>query len=288
MPLLDPREYVDREQQQSMLQAMVDGEDEACLLLIVDASGQGKSDLLRRLRVNCRERAAGPTQVLLADLRDLTTPFGAVERATSSADNMDVVGAVLRGYVEESERRARTAYVQLEQSGVTNELPVHGTVEPGAVVANQYIVAPAPTGVATMAAQRECCAAFLRDLAGWEDGPLVVLIDHYNKASDSLQQWVDEHLIRPCLGGQLGRVVVVMATTPELAPGYAPYGDRVHVTQLAPLHERPEHVERLLRAHHILSEPDAPLVDVAVDRLRRGMIIEELLNALNLLAVGGG
>lgn len=290
MPVLDPREYVDRERQQDLLRDMIDGRDEARVLVVTDSSGQGKTDLLLRLRVNCREGATR-TPVLLADLRDLSTPFGAVERAASHDANMDVVKRILTGYAAVYERRSSAVSYRIEgpPGDVDNRVLSTGTVEAGGVVAGQYFASPPqPTGLESRIAQQECCLAFLGDLACWTDSPLVVLVDHFNKAKPSLQAWVDEELVRPCLRGELGRVIVVLASTPDVVPAYDRFRPRVHVTRLDPLHTDPVHVETLLRAHRLLSEPDDPLLPVAVDRLRRGMAVGEIIDYLFPLALSGG
>jgi hypothetical protein len=282
---IDPREYVDREQQQALLRDMLCGRDPARVLVIADASGQGKTDLLLRMRVNCREDETR-VPVLLADLRDLSTPFGVVERATKAGANMDVVAQVLAGYVEEYERRTSTSYVQIDQGGasVVNDVSVEGPVAPGAVVAGQYVTAPAPAGVSSWSAQQQCCLAFLRDLEAWDDGPLVLLVDHFNKATPGLREWVDEKLVRPCTRGELGSLVVVLASTPDTAPRYDP-GPLVRYSTLDPLDSDPAFVERLLRAHRLLSGDDDPLLPLALDRLRRGVTILDLITACGPLAL---
>jgi len=289
MPALDPHTYVDNERPQRLLEDMIDGRDEARVLVVTDISGQGKTHLLLRLRVNCRERSTR-TPVLLADLRDLATPFGAVERAASDDLNMDAVTQVLTGFTAEYERRRSTVYVRIEgpPGGVSNQVEV-GTVQDGGVAAGQYFAsAPQPSGLESRLAQQECCLAFLRDLSGWTDSPLVVLVDHFNKAQPSLQRWVDEQLVRPCLRGELGRVIVVLASTPEAVPAYESFCPRVHVTELDPLHQDPTNVTGLFRAHRLPPESDELLLPVALDRLRRGLAVGPLIDAFSTLAMCGG
>jgi hypothetical protein len=284
---LDPRQYVDRETQQGLLRRMVSGEEEARVLLIAEASGQGKSDLLQKLRVNCRE---GETRapVLLTDLRDLTTAFGFVERATQSSANVDFIDNVLTGFIDAYEQRT-TVFVEVADPGpaVENNVAVHGDVGDRAVVAGQYFAVPAGQDSAqSHRAERKCLRAFLDDLRSWDQSPVVLLIDHFNKAGDDLRRWVDEQLIRPCLHGEFGHLVIVLASTPDEAPEYeSPY---VRRTGLDPLHTRREHVAQLMRAHRLLADDDDPLLNVVMDRLERGMDIITVINLCAPFALGAG
>jgi hypothetical protein len=279
--VLDPRRYVDREAQQLLLRSMVAGEDEARVLVIRDSQGQGKTDLLQRMRVNCRESHDGPP-VLLMDLRDLSSPFGLVERTAHEVANMDAVVQVLRGFAAEYERRSTT--FSLDVGGqVVNDLTLHGAVESGGVAAGVYIANAAPTGLQSQLAQNLVMMAFLQDLKSWQDTPLVLLIDHFNKTAPALRQWVDEVLVRPTARGELSRIVIVLASTPEAATGYDELAPAVRVSSLDRLEENRELVKELLSAHGLLvgdDEDDGPTLDFAIQQLTKGKSILQIVNAL--------
>jgi hypothetical protein len=283
--VLDPRRYVDREAQQLLLRSMVAGEDAARVLVIRDSQGQGKTDLLQRMRVNCRE-ATDSAPVLLMDLRDLSSPFGLVERAAHEVANLDTVVQVLQGFAAEYERRS-TAF-SLDVGGqVTNDLTVNGAVESGGVAAGVYIANVAPTGLQNQLAQNLVMKAFVDDLRAWQGAPLVLLIDHFNKTGDALRQWVDETLVRPVARGDLSRVVVVLASTPEHAMAYDELAPAVRVTSLDRLHEDRELVRSLLSAHGLLvgdDEDDGPTLDFAIRQLAKGKSVLQIVHALASLA----
>ncbi len=288
MPALDPSSFVDNERPQRLLQDMIEDREEARVLVLTDISGQGKSHLLLRMRVNCQE---GPPRVpvLFADLRDIATPFGAVERAASDDVNMDVVVRILTGYSTEYERWRGTAYYRIEgPADVVNRVQVDSVAE-GGIAAGQYFAsAPQVSGLDSRIAQAKCVLAFMQDLIAWQESPVVVLLDHFNKAHSAVQTWVDEQLVRPCLRAELGRTIVVLASTPEEVPSYEAYRPRVQVTGLDPLYRDPQHVTGLFRAHRLPRESDELLLPLALDRLRRGVAVGQLIDAFSLLSPAGG
>jgi hypothetical protein len=287
MAVLDPRRYVDREAQQLLLRSMVAGEDEARVLVIRDSQGQGKTDLLHRMRVNCRESDAA-AQVLMMDLRDLSSPFGLVERTAHEFTNVDAVAQVLAGFTAEYERRSNTFSVEVGGQ-VSNELTVNGAVESGGVATSVYIANAAPTGLQSQLAQNLVMKAFVDDLHSWHGAPLVLLIDHFNKTGATLRQWVDETLVRPTARGELSRVVIVLASTPEHAAAYDELAPAVRVTSLDRLHDDRELVRALLSAHGLLvgdDEDDGLTLDFAIRQLATGKSVLQIVHALASLALG--
>ncbi len=289
----DPRLYVDREEHQDQLRQMILKQSEIRALFVSDVSGQGKSDLLLRLRLNCLEnqpRAA----VLLTDLRDLTTPFSAVERAYRNDQNVDTYADHFAEFCAVYERWSSTASVRFDGSpGADIVVEANNArVGPNASVIGQVVTATAP-GVDNRPAQLESLRAFDNDLRSAHDLPLVLLIDHYNRAELPVRTWIDEKLLRPCLLGELDNVLVVLASTPDTKPSYAPELDRFVTCQpLARLEEDPVRVENLLRAHGLLFD-DSPdyFVTLAVDVLSGGKEISDLMSffpLLNRLAVPNG
>lgn len=287
MTVLDPRRYVDREAQQLLLRSMVAGDDEARVLVIRDDQGQGKTDLLHRMRVNCREGETS-APVLLMDLRDLSSPFGLVERAAHEVSNVDAVALVLGGFAAEYDRRSTT--FTLDVGGqVSNELTLNGAVEAGGVAAGVYIASAAPAGLQGQLAQNLVLKAFVDDLRSWQGPPVVLLIDHFNKTGAALRQWVDETLVRPTARGELSRVVVVLASTPEHAIGYEELAPVVRVSSLDRLHEDRELVRALLNAHGLLvgdDEDDDDTLDFAIRQLAKGKSVLQIVHALASLAPG--
>lgn len=282
--LLDPRDYVDRDEQQQLVADMVAGASPVRVLVIADASGEGKSDLLARLRVNCDE-GTPRALTMLADLRDLATAFGALERAQDDQLNHEAFDVCLPRFTDRYRTWATRAELRFDTGGRQTVLvdASHSSLSPGAHVVGQQVIAE-PAGVDNRLAQRECVRAFLDDLRGWTGQPLVLLVDHLNKAAVGVRAWLERDLLRPCVRGELGDVRVVVATTPREAPRLTGFGDSVAVTRLARLHTDLEQLACLLQAHRLLAEPGDPAVELAADRLARGLSIGTVIEALAPLA----
>src|SRR3954452_22581762 len=166
----DPYRYVDREAQQALLRSMIAGEDDARVLVLRDEPGQGKTVLLQRMRINCRESEPSPP-VMLMDLRDLSTPFGLIERIVGAPPNSKAISEVLTKFQLEYQERSRP---QVDVTGPTeNVVTVTGPVANGAVVTGTY-VANAPSGLQNLVAQNQVVHAFLDDLRMWDGAPVVL------------------------------------------------------------------------------------------------------------------
>ena len=264
---------------------MIRQQTDSRLLLISDASGQGKSDLLLRLRLNCIE-SDPRASVLLADVRDLATPFSAMERAYRNVQNDDTLADHLPTFCSTYEDWSTRARLSIDGAGsVTNSVEANqAIVGSNALVIGQMVTAT-PPGVGSREAQRQCLRAVEQDLRAARDLPLVVLIDHYDRAERAVRTWIDEKLLRPCLLGELSNVIVVLASTPGEHPSYAPELEQyITCWPLARLEDDPARVEDLLRAHRLLVEdhPDR-WVGIAVELLSRGAVIGDLLGAFQLL-----
>lgn len=282
---LDPRSYVDRDEHQEHLRLMIRQQTDSRLLLISDLSGQGKSDLLLRLRLNCIE-SEPHASVLLVDVRDLATPFSAVERAYRNDQNDDTFADHLSTFCEVYEDWSTRARLSTDGAApITISVDANNArVGSNAAVIGQMVTAT-PPGVGSREAQRQCLRAFDQDLRSAREQPLVILIDHYNRAEGAVRTWVDEKLLRPCLLGAYRKVIVVLASTPDSHPSYAADLERfVTCWPLTRLEDDPAHVESLLRAHRLLvDDSPGPLVRVAVDSLSRGRRIGDVLFAFQLL-----
>jgi hypothetical protein len=288
----DPRSYVDRDEHQEHLRLMIARQTNSRLLLISDVSGQGKSDLLLRLRLNCLE-SDPRASALLVDVRDLATPFSAVERAFHSDQNADAFADHLATFCQVYEDWSTRGRLSTDATAPVTILVEANNALVGAngSVIGQVVTA-IPPGVGSREAQRQCLRAVEQDLRAARELPLVILIDHYNRAGRAVRSWVDEKLLGPCLLGELSDVIVVVASTPDFHPSYAAEFEQfITCWPLTRLEDDPARVEDLLRAHHLLID-DAPdrLVSVAVDSLSRGIRIGDVLGALQLLypAVLGG
>jgi hypothetical protein len=275
---LDPRNYVDREEHQALLREMVARRAQERVLLIVDGSGQGKSDLMARLRLNCLEDENRPA-VLFSDVRDVSAAFGVLERSFGDARNRAAYRDHFRGFAEEYERWTRTTYVELGGRGVSVQVDANNArvAANASVIGTQVIGTPA--GVGSAAAQLSVLDAFQRDLEAHRERVLVIMIDHYNRAEPPVREWINETLLHPCLEGDLPNVIMVLASTPDRSPSYAQrLRDRVAERPLTRLQDDPRLVRDLLRAHRIVGddEDDEDLVRLSIDMLARFKISEVL------------
>lgn len=267
---LDPHDYVDREEHQSLLTDVIAGRQDLRALLITDGSGQGKSDLMMRLRLNCLEDENRPS-VFFADVRDLSAAFGVVERSYGDTRNRPAYKTHFGSFSAEYIRWLGTLRVDVSGHGGSVHVDAANAHvgDSGALIGVQ--VTGAPAGVGSIAAQNSILEAFQRDLEAPRDRVLVIMIDHYNRSDPPVRTWIDEMLLQPCLDGDLPNVVIVLASTPDRRPSYpARLSHLVVEKPLTRLEDDPRHVRNLLRAHRLVAEDedDEGLVQQSMSLLR--------------------
>ena len=286
---LDPRDYVDREAHQSLLSDMVAGREDRRALLIADGSGQGKSDLMARLRLNCLEDEHNPS-VLFADVRDISAAFGFLERSYQDTRNRQAYRKNFDSFKAEYVNWVGTAHLDMSGQGGSVRVDAANAHVAEAGTLAGVLIKPAPAGVGNVAAQNSILEAFQCDLEAARDHTLVIMIDHYNRTEQAVRSWIDETLLVPCLNAELPNVVIVLASTPNVRPSYAAkYEHLVADMPLTRLEEDPAHVRSLLRAHRLVreDEDDEELVQDSIKLLRK-YSISGVLGMYHTAASGDG
>ncbi|MEO7287682.1 MAG: hypothetical protein ABI140_12235 [Jatrophihabitantaceae bacterium] len=217
---------VDRDDETSLLAALLSADDIRRVMAVSDKPGMGKTDVLRKLRFVCETIHDVPVamvrfddfvskpdvfsiaQQLYETLRDFGASFPSFEALNTARAFADV---------SRFAEQLRTIYGQADVAGATiSGGQVAGTIfnvdAPNA--ANVSIGAPQWTDRAEEQAKALSVEAFVTDLLAYARAhPVVLLFDTVEKAADDLQRWLIVNLIRRQVLNEVSghRLIVVLA-----------------------------------------------------------------------------
>lgn len=287
-----PTLLVDREEPQRLLESMVSAVEgqPARVLVVIDRSQEGKTSLLRRLRLNCRDQAV---PAFLFDLKGASSPFDTLERWRAE-DPATHLREIVPTYIKASEALIRGDFDSVLDAtnppgaDIRNQVSLPGAEIRGGVIAAEAVVhihnapvtidqAPKDVGNLTPAqraeAQRRCVEAFLTDMQRYaRKNPLVLLFDHFEDTTGATHSWIDESLVAPIcrspspVGGL--RLVLAACRGRSPADGYRARAPRVLAIGLEPIVD-PELVRNVLVVNQIADSDDLT-IDYLVTKMKSG------------------
>lgn len=224
MPRIDVTKIFDREGESQMYGELIRRERDRRVLVVSERSGMGKTEFLRKIKLeSTRDYAVPVALVSLDDFGNLPDEFKVVDHIH---EELKQSGAELSGFA-----RLRQALGMHNALAFATELQaVQGSVDmSGAVIASG---APRIAGVIfeinadtyqpqpwddDMDAQgkRMCVEAFLADLTRLVcSAPVVLMFDALDKAEEQLLEWIVNQVCRRALQDwQERKLVVVLAGT---------------------------------------------------------------------------
>lgn len=224
MARIDATKIYDRDPEARVYGELVRLERDRRVLVVSERSGMGKTDFLRKLRLeSTRDHAVPVALVFLDDFASRPDEFKVVDHIH---DELKGTGAALPNYERlRAELRMRNVLgfaAQLDDvRGIVN---MSGAViESGApkiagvmynITAEVYQPPPWDDEIDTQA-KRMCVEAFLADLTQFvSEAPLALMFDALDKAEEALLEWIINQLCRRALSDwQQRKLVIVLAGT---------------------------------------------------------------------------
>lgn len=198
---------INRHAERDEFQDLLKLQGSARMLVIDDADGTGKTDLMRILQYICKWQVEPTVPVSLVDL----------EEAEQAKDSFTLVSKI-RGDLAESVQfplfdQAQGALGQLALGNVTGVVDMRDATARGGIQAG-VIVAPPPS---MDAAQRQRCVTFFfQDLRSiCEQQRIALLLDSYDKCQLGVRDWIRDTFIRLLRldGNSPDKLIVVLAGT---------------------------------------------------------------------------
>ena len=255
----------------------------ARLFVVEDKLDTGKSALLELLKYQCKFRFFSPVGFVQLDVPAINNAFVFVEALRTSIGfsepfpRFDAKIAALYGKIP-----AAFAPVSIPIN-VTGHINAQGNISGGTQIGAEINIPF--TGewndALDVQARNQCIKAFFEDLkALYDEKPLVVLLDSYDRCSKELKQWIIDEFVLPFAintNKRPQRLLVVLAGrelpnfTEMLADQYT-----VLVTSSSPLApwER-EHVKDLLRVHQYTNLSDNDL-DFVLQKMGGGISLSKV------------
>lgn len=326
--VIDPRDTIDRKAEQEQFTRHLISfapNEPARMLVIRDKAGLGKSTLLRRLHYTCRFQINPPIPASLVDLGQLASPspFAFVEKVVEGLGTDDRFPNFIalnnaRGVknfapFDTTGADAFGAVMGREKIGTGGGAIVLGNVISGGdVVMRDKHVHGDEVNITVLPdtrtefndaqeqiARKKCIDAFLGDLrASCASQAMVILLDHWEKCSYDLREWIRNTLLRqhcfsPSKDLRPDKLAIVVAGD-TYDPAKVAFGIRerefedlfgdseaysntvLSIESLSKWEE--EHVKAFLRLHGYVEAEDMD-IHFLRERLLKGNTLDEILNA---------
>ena len=254
----------------------------ARLYVVEDKLDTGKSALLELLQYQCKFKFFSPVGLVQLDVPAINNPFVFVETLRKSIGlsepfpSFDAKIAALYGKIP-----AAFAPISIPIT-VTGNINAQGNISGGTQTGATVNIPPSGewNDALEVQARNQCIKAFFEDLKSlYDEKPLVVLLDSYDRCSKELKQWIIYEFVLPFsinTSKRPKRMLTVLAgrelpNFPEMLPDYT-----VLVTSSSPLVPwKPEHVKDLLRVHQYTNLSDSD-VDFVLQKMGGGISLSKV------------
>lgn len=297
MPLQElkfPSDFINRTAEQDQFQDLMEFNGHARLFVVQDKMGTGKSALLELLKYQCKFRFFSPVGFVQLDVPAINNPFIFVETLRESIGlnesfpRFDVKLAALYGKIP-----AAFAPISVPIT-VTGSINAQGNISGGTQTGATVNIPPTGEWNDALAvhARNQCIKAFFEDLKSlYDERPLVVLLDSYDRCSEELKKWIIDEFVLPFsinTNKRPQRLLTVLAgrELPNFTEMLADQSTAL-VKSRSPLSPwEKEHVKDLLRVHQYtnLSDNDLDFVWQKIGAgipLQRVFLIADAIKAVS-------
>ena len=269
MPLQEltfPSDFINRNTEQDLFKRLMEFNGHARLFVVEDKRGTGKSTLLELLQYQCKFRFFSPVGFVQLDVPAINNPFVFVETLRNSIGlsepfpRFDAKIAALYGKIP-------GAFAPVPVISVSGTVNAQSNISGGTQIGAEVNFAPSGewTDALDVQARNQCIKAFFEDLKSlYDEKPLVVLLDSYDRCSKELKQWIIDEFVVPFsinTNKRPQRLLIVLAGR-ELPNFTALLADQytalvISSSPLSPWEK--EHVKDLLKVHQYTNLSDNDL-----------------------------
>lgn len=270
MPLQElkfPSDFINRNLEQDLFKSLMEFNENARLFVVQDKGGTGKTSLLGLLQYQCKFRFFSPVGFVPLEVETINNDFVFVETLRNSiglSEPFPRFDEKMAALAAKNPAAFAPVSIPINISGnVTAQSNINGGNQIGAQV---NIAASGEWNDALAAqARKQCIKAFFEDLKSfYDEKPLVVLLDSYDRCSEGLKEWIIEEFVLPFsinTNKRPQRLLIVLAGrelpdfTSMLAEQYPAL-----VRSSSPLSPwEKEHVKDLFRVHQYTKLSDSDL-----------------------------
>jgi hypothetical protein len=273
MPLQElkfPNEFINRKPEQDLFKSLMEFNENARLFVVQDKGGTGKSTLLELLQYQCKFRFFSPVGFVSLDVPTINNDFVFVETLRNSIginEPFPCFDEKIAALAAKNPAAFAPVPIPINVSG---NITAQSTISGGTQIGAQVNIAASGewNDALDVQARKQCIKAFFEDLKSlYDEKPLVVLLDSYDRCSEGLKEWIIDEFVLPFsinTNKRPQRLLIVLAGrelpdfTSMLAEQYT-----VLVRSSSPLSSwEKEHVKDLLRVHQYtkLSDNDLDFV----------------------------
>ncbi|MEK6336720.1 MAG: hypothetical protein AABM67_17470 [Acidobacteriota bacterium] len=292
MPLQElkfPKEFIDRKAEQDLFKGLMEFNEHARLFAVQDKRGTGKSTLLELLQHQCKFKFYSPVGFVQLDVPSINSAFVFIETLRNSI-GLNEPFSRFDGKIAALAGKIMVAFAPVDiPINVSGNISAQSNISGGTQIGAQVNIASGEWNEAIHEqARNQCIKAFFEDLKSlYDENPLVVMLDSYDRCSEELKTWIIEEFVLPLsfnINKRPQRLLIVLSGR-EL-PDFTlmleeKYSDLVRASSPLSGWEK-EHVNEFLKVHQYTKLSDKDM-DFVWEKIEKGFSIQQALMLADVL-----